>query len=318
MAASPTGPDPDPEKDADHAAAEWLFQDDPKPSERPRQPTVAPGGEAFDLADAPTPVPRKPAAPAPSSEWELAAESAYAAKAADRARPKEAAREAPERDRRKPGRLESASRVDQVWSRGSEWGPTFAVMLLWAGVALFVLWLCLASEMYTAALVVFGVGTIVGLALFYPIVITLERPVRMTPEQALRDYYTALSHHFPHYKRMWLLLGNAGRTTSQFASFEGFKRYWKGRLKQLREGRVKGSAPLVFVIAEFKSEKSGGKTEIDATWTTRIFVRGRREQGPIWSLAMGGSFVKGPDNMWYLEDGTLAERAPKKAAEAAE
>jgi hypothetical protein len=117
---------------------------------------------------------------------------------------------------------------------------------------------------------------------------------------------------------MWLLLGNAGRTSSQFASFEGFKRYWKKRLGQLREGRVKGSTPLVFVIAEFKSEKSGGKTEIDATWTTRIFVRGRREQGPIWSLPMAGGFVKGPDNMWYLEDGTLAERAPKKAADAAE
>lgn len=312
MAASPTGPDP--EKDADHAAAEWLFQDETGPAAPPRQPIVAPGGESFDLADAPEVTPRSTPAPPPDSEWELAAESAYAAKAVERAKAKEEPGPSP-RERPAARRLEGASAVDQVWSRGSEWGPTLAALSLWSAFVLLVLWICLASELYAMALGVFAVGAAVGLAFLYPILITLERPVRMTPEQALRDYYNALSHHFPHYKRMWLLLGNAGRTSSKFASYEGFKRYWKERLKQLREGRAKGSAPLVFVISGFKSEKSGGKTAIDATWTMQVFVRGRREQGPIWSLPTGGSFVKGPDGMWYLDDGTLAERAPRKAAD---
>ena len=29
----------------------------------------------------------------------------------------------------------------------------------------------------------------------------------MTPEQAVKDYFAALSHHVPHYRRMWLLPG---------------------------------------------------------------------------------------------------------------
>ncbi len=52
----------------------------------------------------------------------------------------------------------------------------------------------------------------------------------------------------------------------------------------------------------------GGKTEIQGKWTVQVFVRGRREQGPIWSLPVEASFTKGPDGMWYLDDGALAER----------
>ena len=33
----------------------------------------------------------------------------------------------------------------------------------------------------------------------------------MTPEQAVKDYYAAASHHFPHYRRMWLLLSADGQ-----------------------------------------------------------------------------------------------------------
>ena len=79
-------------------------------------------------------------------------------------------------------------------------------------------------------------------------------------------------------------------------------------------GKAKGSAPLVFVVEGFKSEKSGGKTEIDGKWTIQVFVRGKREEGPIWSFPMRGTFAKGPDNMWYLDDGTLAEPPPRDPA----
>ncbi|MDG3004442.1 hypothetical protein [Paludisphaera mucosa] len=313
---SETSTDPEPQKDDEHAAAEWLFQDDPGTAKGPQPTVVAPGGESFDLADSDTPVPApRGVAPPPSSEWEMAAESAYAAKAEARAKP--AGKPEPAgRERPAARRLDAAPAVDHAWSRGAEWGPTIVAMIAWAAAAWFAIYVCIASEMYAAALAAFAIGTVVGLALFYPIIITLERPIRMTPEQALRDYFYALSHHFPHYKRMWLLLSNAGRTTSKFASYEGFKRYWKAKLKQLRVGRVKGSAPLVFVPAEFKSEKSGGKATIDATWTIRVFVRGRREQGPIWSFPMEGTFAKGPDNMWYLDEGTLAERAARPAVDA--
>ena len=92
--------------------------------------------------------------------------------------------------------------------------------------------------------------------LAYPILITLERPVRMTPEQAVRDYYGALSHHMPHFRRMWLLLSKAGRISSAFGSFEGFKNYWKDRLASVREGHAGSLTPLVFDVSEFQAEKS--------------------------------------------------------------
>lgn len=303
MAENPTGPDPD--ETTEHAAAEWLFRDDPPAAGKPEPPTVTPGGEGFDLADTPPPPPpRRPHVPPPSDPGPV--------------EPPIAAPPRPRADRPAARRLDSAPAVDAPWSRWAEWGPTIAAMAAWAVVAWTLIILLLSSELYGAALAMFAIGSVVGLALFYPIVITLERPTRMTPEQALRDYYQALSHHLPHYRRMWLLLSNAGRTSSRFASFEGFKRYWKERLAGLREGKAKGSTPLTFVVSGFKSEKSGGKTEIDATWTVEVFVRGRREEGPIATFPSAGTFAKGPDRMWYIDDGTLGDRPPARRAEAAE
>src|SRR5208337_731212 len=133
-----------------------------------------------------------------------------------------------------------------------------------------------------------------------PVAPALERPVRITPEQAARDYFGALSHHFPHYRRMWLLLSARGRTSPQFASYEGFKAYWIARLGQLHEGHAGRFSPLVFQVEEFHAEKSAGKTEIDARFRLRVLVRGRRGEGPIGSMLLERSFVRGPDGMWYL------------------
>ncbi|WP_165067590.1 hypothetical protein [Paludisphaera rhizosphaerae] len=314
MADSSTGPEPD-QRD-DQAAAEWLLQDDQASAKKPQQPIVAPSGDSFDLADTDEPAPTRRAyiPPPASDEREVAPEPA---RPAERIRPRE--RESidePRRERPAPRRLDSGTAVDHVWTRGAEWGPTIVALIVWGVVALTLLYFLLAWEMYSTAMATLAIGGLVGLALLYPILITLERPVRMTPEQALRDYYQALSHHFPHYRRMWLLLSNAGRTSSRFASLEGFKGYWKAKLKQLREGKAKGSTPLVFVVEGFKSEKSGGKTEIQGKWTVQVFVRGQRDAGPIWSFPTEGTLVKGPDNMWYIDDGTLAERRSTRAADA--
>jgi hypothetical protein len=299
MAENPTEPGPVPERTPEPAAAEWLLRDAPAPTARPAPATITPGGESFELADGPTPPPtRRPSVPPPSEP------------AAKEGRPRP--------DRPPVRRLDSATAVDSPWTRWAEWGPTIAAMAAWGVVALSVIYFLLVSELYGAALAAFAVGTIVGLALFYPIVVTLERPTRATPEHAALDYYQALSHHLPHYRRMWLLLSNAGRTSTKFASYEGFKRYWKGRFKQLREGKARGTTPLTFVVSGFKSEKSGGKTEIDATWTIQVFVRGRREGGPIRSFSCDGTFARGPDNMWYIDDGTLDDPPAKRPAEAVE
>src|SRR5437016_3878019 len=85
---------------------------------------------------------------------------------------------------------------------------------------------------------------------------------RRTPEQALRDFYNAASHHFPHHRRMWLLLSSSGRESYDFHSFGEFSAYWKKRLAQLRKGKGGSTAPLAFEIDAFKSEKSAGQTRV--------------------------------------------------------
>jgi hypothetical protein len=204
----------------------------------------------------------------------------------------------------------SAPAVEQVWSRGSEWGSTLVVLACWSAAILGLAYFTLGAELYEMTGLILAVGGLGAVVLSYPILITLERPVRITPEQAARDYFGALSHHFPHYRRMWLLLSARGRTSPQFASYEGFKAYWTRRLDQLRQGHAGRFSPLVFQVEEFRADKSAGKTEIYARFRIRVLVRGRRAEGPIWSLPLERSFVRGPDGMWYLDDGTLAERAP--------
>lgn len=201
--------------------------------------------------------------------------------------------------------VEEAARVDQVWSRGVEWGPTLVLLAIAAsGFAALVYFTFSVDRLGLSILLILVCGT-VWVLLTYPIVITLERPVRMTPEQAVKDFHAAISHHFPHYRRMWLLLSSVGRSDPEFHTFPEFQRYWKTRLAGLRDGRVQGTTPLTFEVEGFKAEKSAGKTYIEASYTISVYVRGKAEEGPIESVRLKSSLVKGPDGMWYLNRGTL-------------
>ena len=123
----------------------------------------------------------------------------------------------------------------------------------------------------------------------------------------------ALSHHLPHYRRMWLLLSTAGRTSGSFGSFEGFKGYWKEQLTNLKAGRAGTYTPLKFQIVDFRSDKSAGQSVIDAKYTVEVYIRGRLDEGPIETVRFDTSLVRGPDRMWYLDLGTLP--APTKSAQ---
>ncbi len=289
------GPQPtsDNRKDPEIAAAELLFQDaEPPASTRLVGPVIASGSsEGFELAD----VSEHSASPPPSSQSAPSREAASGQPADSRPRARMVAPVAPA--------------VEQVWSRGSEWGSTFVVLACWIAAMLGIAYFTLGAELYGTTGLILLLGGLGVVVLGYPILITLERPVRITPEQAARDYFGALSHHFPHYRRMWLLLSARGRTSPQFASYEGFKAYWIARLGQLHEGHAGRFSPLVFQVEEFHAEKSAGKTEIDARFRLRVLVRGRRGEGPIWSMLLERSFVRGPDGMWYLNEGTIADRA---------
>jgi hypothetical protein len=289
-----TGAKPDSKPEI--AAADWLYRDDMgvKSPDEPKRPKSSAGsGEVFDLLEQPSsdeltppisPVPRRERAAAKPQERHT------------------------DRQHDKP-RLEPSALVEQTWSRWAEWGPNLLAVggwILFFGVAFYFLW---SVENLAPAFLTLLVGAVGAIILSYPILITLERPVRVTPEQALRDYYAALSHHLPHFRRMWLLLSTAGRISNAYGSFEGFKAYWTDRLRSLRQGHAGPWTPLVFEVVNFKSEKSGGKSLIDAEFTIKISVRGQRTAGPIHTIPMRINLVRGDDKMWYLENGTLT-RSP--------
>jgi hypothetical protein len=73
----------------------------------------------------------------------------------------------------------------------------------------------------------------------------------------------------------------------------------------MRQGRARSLTPLVFEVADFRADKSAGKVRIEAEFALKVWVRGRRRDGTIHSVPMSLALVRGPDNMWYLEDGTL-------------
>ena len=287
--------DPDPEI----AAADWLFQDEPagKPATQPKRvaPEATGSGEIFALADGQSSAELEVAAPTPPV-------NDFFAEAPSPTRPRREAK-----GQRTPDQpmLEPSALVEEVWSRKSEWGMTLLIVMGWLALVFAVVYLAFGAELYGMGVAAFLVGLVAAVLLSYPIFITLERPVRITPEQAVKDYYGALSHHFPHLRRMWLLLSTAGRTSTAYGSYEGFRAYWKDRLGKLRAGHAGAMTPLVFEVADFKADKSAGKIKIDAEYTLKVWVRGQRKNGVIHSIPIKLALVRGPDKMWYLENGTL-------------
>jgi hypothetical protein len=137
-------------------------------------------------------------------------------------------------------------------------------------------------------------------------VITLERPVRITPEQAVKDYFAAASHHFPHYRRMWLLLSVLGRESGRFSTFEEFRAYWNAQIGRWKS--IKGASqfvPLTFEVENFQASKSTGKETAKADYTVIVTLRDRESDGPIETFRMIHGLVRGPDRMWYLNRSVL-------------
>jgi hypothetical protein len=291
-----------PESEREIGAAEFLFRDDPAakaPKSAPKSAAAAgqQPGDVFDLVERPEdsqPAEERPMPPVPAAPEQGQARKPRPAKTAPKAAKAE---------------VDPSELVEQVWTRSAEWGVTLIIVCAWATLVFLVVWY--GGLSFGQSFLALVVGAAIAAILSYPILITLERPVRVTPEQAVRDYYTALSHHLPHLRRMWLLLSKAGRTSTSFASYEGFKNYWKTRLAQLREGHASRFTPLVFQVVDFKSEKSAGMSRIDAEFAIKVSVRGKRPSGAIHTFPKRIALVRGPDKMWYLEDGTL-NRPPRE------
>ena len=237
------------------AADAGLLFGDTKQSPPPSPPTQAApesrpdSGEVFALVDVPewaadwssTEIPTVQ----PPRQQARAAGDAVAGASARSPAPKEAT-------------VDPSELVQETWSRWAEWGPNLIAVAAWLAVALFLAYFVFGQEFYALAFVLFIVGLLVAVVLSYPMLITLERPVRITPEQAIRDYYGALSHHVPHLRRMWLLLSTAGRVSTAFGSFEGFKGYWHGPTGPAAKGTRRAAHPARFRDRQFQvGEKRG-------------------------------------------------------------
>ena len=300
------------------ADAASLLRDDEEADSKPVEgvepvgsPEVSEAVDSYDLAGtAEAPASPRPAPPEPS-EAPASPRAPAPSKAPTPSKAPEATEAPdvptrPERERVKPTADESleASTVDPTWSRAAEWGPALIriTIALVATIGLF--WIFLSVGSTSMAFLGLLVGTIVCGLLSYPIAITLDRPVRMTPEHALTDFYEAMSHHLPQHRRMWLLLSDDGRRSKRFRSYKAFRAYHRRRLAEIR-GSGNRWTPVKAKIDQVQADKSAGKDVVSASYHLTITLRGKPDASPLYSKELRTTLSRGPDRMWYLDDGTL-------------
>ena len=271
-------PTSDNRKDPEIAAAELLFQDaEPPASTRPVGPVIATGSsEGFELAD----VSEHSASPPPSSQSAPSREAASGKPADSRPRARMVAPVAPA--------------VEQVWSRGSEWGSTFVVLACWIAAILGIAYFTLGAELYGTD-GIDPLGRRLG----------RRRPQLSDPDHARAagaDHARASGSRLlrclvassPPLPSDVALAQRQGRISPQFASYEGFKAYWIARLGQLHEGHAGRFSPLVFQVEEFHAEKSAGKTEIDARFRVRVLVEAAAARGRYGACSSSEALSAGP------------------------
>jgi hypothetical protein len=203
-------------------------------------------------------------------------------------------------------RLEKGG-VTQVWSRSAEWSADLLRLGIFAGVMVVFIYCLAATGHWIAAFLTLLVGIVVAGCLAYPLIITLERPVRMTPDRAVRDYLAALSHSFPHYRRMWLLLSDKGRSSDGIQSEADLRRYWQPFRRELRKSGRPWHPALLFDLTAYEGEKPAGKASVEAKLT--IQVRKSTTDGSlrpaIAEFRYPTTLTRGPDNQWYLDAATI-------------
>jgi hypothetical protein len=198
--------------------------------------------------------------------------------------------------------------VREVWTRWVEWKEPALWIAAAIGIALIIY---LGGMLVTTLIVTAGLGY--GL---YHLVITLEPPVRVTPEQAVNEFFAAISHRLPNFARAYALLTDEGRQTDDFSDQNDFRAYWIAQLARI------GKFPVWLVPLEFRVEGVTCRYDPEKTMALlkyRLCVGVRSASTSKSSLAeldARNLAVKGPDGQWYLNDGRLpVERQATPAAE---
>jgi len=195
------------------------------------------------------------------------------------------------------------------WSRWAESGRTLVQMAVAVLGTMVMAWIFADWKTLHIAGWVCILGAAMTMLLSYPLVVGLERPLRMSPERAVRDYFEALEHHGPLLRRMWIFLAPEGRQTRFYTNFDGFQAYWRRRI---REWQHRGNAwrltPVAITVGHVESKPDGHEPDLrHLHFMVQVSIRGKRAAGPVASYECNWSAVRGPDRQWYLMDGDLPE-----------
>lgn len=263
--------------------ARALWDDLPKPASPPASSPIRPADpgdfESIDLAPVDSPKVRKSV-----SDFGDTPRGSKARIAPDRS-----------------GRIESA-RDFPLWSRAKESGPYLFRVLVTAGIMLILAWIFADWNTIHISGWITVIGSIASIILAYPLVVGLERPVRSSPERAVRDFLEALEHHGPLFARMWLLLTPEGQNTSHYSEYTGFRRYWKGRIQEWRHrGDAWAGTPVVMTIDSLRANPDPHDPLVrHVKFDLSVSLRGKRSAGPVARYAMNWTAERGRDGQWYL------------------
>lgn len=231
--------------------------------------------------------PRPRARPAPQRH-EQPAESVFQPRAtADRSEQSRPVDELPEDPRDLP-------KVKPKYERGREAGPVGITLAIIVAVGLLTM---LAGS---------AVGSLIMLAgsawFVYRMCLILPHPVRVTPEQAVREFYEAFCHLVPNFRRMYLLLSVPAKRDKQVSSYRAFRAYWRWR-----QAQVVGKSwfeTVGFELERFETKYNSQRTFAAVDFTLLLYRRGHSND-PVLVRPVSTTLVKGRDGSWYLNEGVL-------------
>jgi hypothetical protein len=258
----------------------WDDTDPVRPTPAKPRPAPAPDAESFDLVETDTSLIARSVSPLPSDE----STSKHARSVPDRS-----------------GRL-AAARPFPLWSRARESGPAAVASSVVALSALILAWIFSDWNTIHIAGWICLIGAAATILTAYPLVVGLERPVRMSPERTVKDFFESLEHHSPLYRRMWLFLTPEAQNSRHYAEFSGFRAYWQGRVREWRHrGDSWPGTPVVVTIENLKPSHDPSDPLVrHLRFSIGVSLRGRRSAGPVARYDLNWSAERGRDGQWYL------------------
>ncbi|MFM7316427.1 MAG: hypothetical protein ACKO5E_05720 [bacterium] len=197
----------------------------------------------------------------------------------------------------------------QGWSRRSEMGSSIVRLVLSASLTTLAVWLFSGWQTIHIAGMIYMVGIFFNALVAYPLVIASEKPDLGSPKMAVMAFFDSLEHHGPLYGRMWLLLTPEAQNCRSFSNFDGFRLYWKQKVKEWQHRA--GAWPLTPVVINISdiniSNDNTTATEVLFSCQISVLIRGRRAYGPVTSYDFTTTVVQNTNGNWYLATGDLPD-----------